>query len=112
MSGLSISASRFAYVSIALALLSGVLWILLSAFERFIVDSIGADEMLLAIAICSGTTSGVLAASQAAYHRVKRKTLPRLVWVTLALGTVAIGWNAIIWWAPVRAYGDCPNGIC
>lgn len=112
MSGLSASASRFAYVSIALALLSGVLWILLSAFERFIVDSSGADDVLLAIAIGSGATSGVLAASQAAYHRAKRENLPRLVWVALSLGIVAIGWNGLIWWLFVRAFLDCPNGIC
>lgn len=112
MSDLSGAASRQTYDSIALALLSGVLWILLSAFERFIFDSLGADEVLLAIAICSGVMSGVLAISQAAYRRVNRRNIPRLVSVTLALGIVAIGWNGFIWWVFVRAHADCPNGIC
>ena len=112
MSTLSVGASRLAYVSVALAALSVSLWIPLFFFERFVVDTLSADEIMYAVAIYSGVISGLIAISQAVNHRLKHQNFPVLIWVTVSFGIIVFVWNVYIWWLFISAFTNCPNGIC
>ena len=86
MSEMSVGASRLAYLSIVLAALSVTIWIPLFFFERFVVDTLHADEVLYPLAVFSGVISGVIAISLAVSRILKHQSFPVLIWVTVGFG--------------------------
>ena len=112
MSKMSVGASRLAYVSIALSALSVTIWIPLFFFERFVVDTLHADEVLYPLAVFSGVISGVIAISLTVSRSLKHRNFPTLIRISLALGVIVFVWNAYIWWLFLSAFTNCPNGVC